>query len=243
MQPKHDISPWDWIGLPLVTVAMVLAAPWLLPDAQTWAAVIDDETGILEVATVVFCLLAIVYGARVLTRADRMPRRMPMFVLLGMLAAFYFGGEECSWGQTYLQWNTPESWAQINQQQETNLHNTSGFFNELPRNIMTGTVFIGGILVPLILKRRLENDDAPESIWYWLLPNYRVTPMAVLAIVSTIPEKLELVEEGSLAGLMLIDPGGELKEYAFAGVMMFYFMSMYHRLRSLSIENSPYGVA
>lgn len=36
---------------------------------------------------------------------------------------FVVGMEEISWGQTYLQWATPESWAAINSQQETTVHN------------------------------------------------------------------------------------------------------------------------
>lgn len=39
------------------------------------------------------------------------------------IALFVVGMEEISWGQTYLQWRTPESWAAINSQQETTVHN------------------------------------------------------------------------------------------------------------------------
>lgn len=36
---------------------------------------------------------------------------------------FVVAMEEISWGQTYLAWETPQSWASINSQQETTLHN------------------------------------------------------------------------------------------------------------------------
>ena len=38
------------------------------------------------------------------------------------LAAFFLGGEEISWGQTYFGWGTPESYREL--AAETNLHNT-----------------------------------------------------------------------------------------------------------------------
>lgn len=48
--------------------------------------------------------------------------RAPAFLLLALL--FVAGaGEEISWGQRIFGWQTPESVAQVNVQQETNLHN------------------------------------------------------------------------------------------------------------------------
>jgi hypothetical protein len=44
------------------------------------------------------------------------------YVVLGV-GLSVVGMEEISWGQTYLQWATPESWAAINSQQETTVHN------------------------------------------------------------------------------------------------------------------------
>ncbi len=44
--------------------------------------------------------------------------------LIGALGSLYIAGEEMSWGQHFFHWNTPEYWAEVNRQQETNLHNT-----------------------------------------------------------------------------------------------------------------------
>ena len=38
------------------------------------------------------------------------------------LAAFFFAGEEISWGQTHIGWGTPEGYREL--AAETNLHNT-----------------------------------------------------------------------------------------------------------------------
>ena len=48
-----------------------------------------------------------------------------IIVTLIAIATIFFAGEEISWGQTYLRWNTPEAIRQITP--ETNLHNLDGF--------------------------------------------------------------------------------------------------------------------
>lgn len=236
MRKLRDITPWDWIGVPALTVSIMLIAPVIYPTRAGWNQAINDEFGILELGTVAYCLIAIVFAALALRRARLMPKPMPAVLVIGLLAALYFGGEECSWGQTYFQWETPEAWAKENHQEETNLHNISGVFNELPRNIMGGAALVGGVILPLALKKRLENDDAPQSFWYWLIPNYRLAPIALLAVLSTVPEKLDAFEPLSYGWYALSEAGGELKEFAFAGVMMFYFMSIHHRAASLSAK-------
>ena len=50
-----------------------------------------------------------------------------------------------SWGQHFFHWNTPEYWAVVNRQQETNLHNTYAVFEKYPRAILEIGVLIGGI--------------------------------------------------------------------------------------------------
>ena len=55
-----------------------------------------------------------------------------------------------SWGQHFFHWNTPEYWALVNRQGETNLHNTYAMFEKWPRAILEIGVFIGGLLVPLV---------------------------------------------------------------------------------------------
>ena len=46
-----------------------------------------------------------------------------IFVSIIAFALIFVGGEEISWGQTYLKWSTPEVLMEINTQQETNVHN------------------------------------------------------------------------------------------------------------------------
>ena len=53
-------------------------------------------------------------------------------------------------GPALFHWNTPDYWAQVDRQGETNLHNTYAVFEKWPRAILEIGVFIGGLLVPLV---------------------------------------------------------------------------------------------
>ncbi len=56
--------------------------------------------------------------------------------IVGALSCLYIAGEEMSWGQHFFHWNTPEYWAEVNRQEETNLHNTYAIFEKTPRSIL-----------------------------------------------------------------------------------------------------------
>jgi hypothetical protein len=68
--------------------------------------------------------------------------------LIAALSCLYIAGEEASWGQHFFHWNTPEYWAVINNQGETNLHNAYLITEGLPRSILGICVAIGGLGVP-----------------------------------------------------------------------------------------------
>jgi hypothetical protein len=103
---------------------------------------------------------------------------------------------------------------------------------------MRFSCIIGGLILPLVLARRLAAPEAPRSFWYWLLPNYRLVPTAFLASVWTLPERLGLVT-GTMAEdcywrLLFREGSGEFMEWCFAVVMMLYFLSIWRRAVHLS---------
>jgi hypothetical protein len=56
------------------------------------------------------------------------PSLMKQLVYLGMAGLFFFGaGEEISWGQRILGFETPETLSEVNRQEEFNLHNLSAW--------------------------------------------------------------------------------------------------------------------
>jgi len=245
----RDVGPLLWLGVPLVTLAII----WLSPvvGRETWDLLIPNEIGFLEIATELFLLPAMVMSVFIFLRRRELPRRFGWLVLLGGLAALYFAGEEISWGQTYFQWRTPEAMAELNKQGETNLHNLElakygpwvdlldDVLSNIPRQTMLLMCLVGGIILPLTLRKRLAA--APQNFWHWAIPTWRIVPAAMLAVGSTIPEKLydAFIKHNpdvpnwprdGYAYMALVDPAGELKEYAFALVILVYIFSIYRRM-------------
>jgi len=233
-----DIHPVLWLGLPAASVLGCVIAPFLVPDPAQWQVVIKEEFGVLQNATVLLLIPAMVLSVLIFLRRRHLPRGVGVVMLLGGLAALYFAGEEISWGQTYFRFKTPDAVKAVNYQQEFNLHNLGKghIFNNIPRQMMLVATLVGGGILPLVLRKRLARADAARSVWFWLIPTWRLVPISLLAAFCTVPEKLLKATigrppEGSYLSLAVMEPGGEFKEYCFAAVMLLYLLSVYIRLR------------
>ena len=239
-----DVSRFLWIGLPVAGIALMLLSPIIVNyDIEVHRVYIArHEFSIIELQTVLFCLVASLLAfLTFFLRRNATVRPMPFFLVLAALAALFFGGEEASWGQHYFGWKTPDSISKVNAQDETNLHNISNAFNNVPRQIMRISCIVGGLILPLVLIKQLADPKAPSSFWYWLLPNYRVVPIAALASFWTLPKHLDLMDGESPDGylrLALKVGSGEFLEWAFAATMMLYCISIWKRAGRRSSETT-----
>lgn len=254
---RRDLHPLLFIGLPIMSLIVIWLAPLL--GYEIWRPIMTEEYGFLETGTVIFLLPAIVLGIILFVKflrnrnlARKTAVTMAIVMLLAGLAALYFAGEEISWGQTWLGFETPEGWAEINEQKEFNLHNlklerygpavdlVDDLLNNIPRQMMLIASIVGGMILPLVMLRFNRKPKIEKSFWYWLIPNWRMVPIATLAACSTVPEKIfkKLLDikfdPDSYVSMAFIDGAGEFKEFCFAMVMMFYVMSIYLRIRSIT---------
>ncbi len=119
-----------WRGAAYATgpaIIFLLAMTYLFDPAFFLTWVIEArgrEYQIVEILTVTSALsasiLMVVWMRREFPHAGAGDRIGILTVGVVALAAFFFGGEEISWGQTWLGWDTPENYLAG----ETNLHNT-----------------------------------------------------------------------------------------------------------------------
>jgi hypothetical protein len=229
---RPDLPPILWLGLPLASVALRLLTPLL--GEERWLHLMTEETGVIEILMVVLLLPATALGVLIFLRRRELPRRVGWLMLAGGLAALYFAGEEASWGQHWLGFGTPKALAEVNEQGEFNVHNTHDIFNNVPRQMMMAATLVGGIILPLALRRRLARPEAPKSVWYWLIPNCRLLLISAMAILLRLPDRLEHVlaapPDDSYLGRAIYRASGEFKEYCFAMVMLFYLLSVYLRM-------------
>ena len=140
---------WWWLGIPLLVAVFTIGSYWLNPGWYD-RVVLPEGCGILELSHFVIPVIGLWIAVRLVF--DPFVRARPFVLtvsIIGALSSFYIAGEEMSWGQHFFHWNTPEYWAEVNRQQETNLHNTYAIFEKTPRSILELGIAIGGLGVPL----------------------------------------------------------------------------------------------
>ena len=118
--------------------------PAIFSDAQLgW---INREDGVLEYAQAGFLLLASAVSLGIALRLRGMRARRAMHAFLALLFFAMFG-EEISWGQRILGFDTPENLKGLNVQNEVNLHNMYGYMFD---HLFILLFFVWGCVVPLL---------------------------------------------------------------------------------------------
>lgn len=198
---------WLWIPIAFVLVQIGLersAAPEVLSALMS-------ENGPHELFQFFIMLAAALVSADMLCqRPWKISPWFTVWVLLAAVACIYIAGEEISWGQQFLKWQTPDFWNGVNDQQETNIHNTSSWFDQKPRLIlMIGTV-VGAIIIPLL--RKYKPGLVPEKFAI-------IYPPATLGLLAVLLVGTNLLNHFD-GGLMA--RSSEIEE-----VFLFYFMLLY----------------
>lgn len=218
----QGLPRWLWLWFPPLLLLIIVPLKILAPTFyNVW---IDGELGLIELATPVVSIAGAIVGFVLLRRAALLPtRRIRIWVLLVSLGCVYFAGEELSWGQHLFGWSTPAYLEEVNDQEETNLHNISSWFDQKPRMLLEFWVLIGGVVWPLL--RRPTTPPGRDSYWFW--PTIEVLPSAALAILIRLPERLK-----SLFGIEQLPLElrfSEPQEYYFALFLLIYLASMLRR--------------
>ena len=209
----------------LVPIAVAIL-PFALYAATGTDRALVGEMGIIENMTVLFLLVAISFAVRSLVHMGRrqdIPGVLRPWLVLMILGSVYFAGEELSWGQHIIGWNTSEYWSRVNDQGETNFHNTSFLLDQFPRTLLTIAVLLGGALAPIYRKFRGIELNRMRA-WYWVLPTIECLPAASLVLLYR-----------PIVFLLGVDfvPTGEVKETAIALFILVYLDSVRSRLRPL----------
>lgn len=225
--PCGDRLPtWLWLWFPPLLLLVIIPLKIFAPAFYTLR--IDGELGLIELATPIISIAGAVVGFQLMRIASTLPtRRIRIWVLLTTLGCVYFAGEELSWGQHLFGWGTPEYIEAVNDQEETNLHNMSSWFDQKPRMLLEFWVLIGGVIWPLIGR----SAGAPDQDRYWFWPTIEVLPTAILAILIRLPERIK-----SLFGIEQLPLElrfSEPQEYYFALFLLIYLASIRMRLGAL----------
>jgi hypothetical protein len=193
IRPAHDrgdisaLAVWIACGLLYaVLMAMVFFAPGLLRGSG-----FDTEFGLVEQLQNLVLAVSLALAIWTLFTANTTPMRAWLgLVVLGLV---YLLGEEISWGQHYFGWDTGGVFANINDQGETNFHNTEGgWLDQKPRAVLLLGMILGTIVHPLVKWAR-KGRGLFDNPW-WLAPTLASLAPVVFSQVAALPKRLDVLE-------------------------------------------------
>jgi hypothetical protein len=214
---------------------------WFFPEVAEVLLVKDfpGGAGAVEQFTELFLFLGLLLAVPVFFKYRRnIPDRiLQTWFVLWLLGTFYFLGEEVSWGQWWFGWDTPEAWAEINRQDETNIHNISSWFSEKPRLMLELFIYSGGFLIPLFypkVEKRLELK-APLATWVkWAVPAPAcIAPAAFLLFTRLL--RLFFVDYRVLEFFA----DGEFREMLIAWFILWYLLGLCQKAIPPDEEPTP----
>lgn len=226
-------------ALPLTLLLLPYVLHATLEDAGFF---FNKESGLLENITVILLAIAIfitLKGFQTVATSDwaqPLKKTSQAWLILYCLGCIYFLGEEISWGQHLFDWATPDSWADINDQNETNLHNTYAIFDQIPRAIMTLGIVVFGFFYPIF-----SNQKQPQTSQGQLAPHF----FPGKACVITAATILFISVHDKIYGLFgtsvpeIIDIGdGEVKECLIALFILVYIVELSDRWRTARYDSA-----
>ncbi|MBP7704126.1 MAG: hypothetical protein KA105_02430 [Caulobacter sp.] len=177
--------------LPLYSLLITLVVgAILIPWPKTARVWLSGETGIIELATVIFALWGAWVAALIVKDRRLLPH--PLLALwfgLFTVALFFLAGEEASWGQSWFHWDTPADYAAINRQGETNLHNLSSLTEALPKTALVLAALVGGIIWPIRAWAAKTGPYLGKGWFSWIWPSALIWPAAALTVIFRVLER------------------------------------------------------
>lgn len=221
------MSRFWYLWVPLVTaIATLLIAGIDRPFFRKWFE--SEQTGLFEFLHFLLPIITALIAIKCLFHPYVRKNGFLIFWFsLMAIGGIYLGGEEASWGQHYAGWTTPDFWVGVNDQQETNLHNTSFLLDQYPRAILKVGIAIGALIIPWMLLNR--PDKLPRQFDF-IYPPLAMVPLALLVFATEIYNKLRGEVSWTIVKLVR---GGEFQETFISWCLVFYAFSLLWRLQKI----------
>lgn len=218
----YDLGRGLTLWLPLAFLLVVLVPSAI--STEWYMAYLHGELGFVENVQVAVLAAAVFAVLVILARPARLSKGLFLWSFLILLGLVYILGEEISWGQHYFGWSTPEEWAAINKQEETNLHNTSSFLNQRPRALLEVILFL--LLVVYFVKPRFL-PKLPQG-FTWLVPTRDLLPTAALVVLSKVPDRM--LDAGFDFGTLSAVRYSEIQEVYIYYAFVLYLLTLRRRI-------------
>ena len=142
-----------------------------------------QENGFIENLSSLFLFIAIIFlfKARNLYRDIKF---INIFLIIKILALIYFLGEEISWGQHFFKWTSPDFFKNANIQGETNIHNISNLFDQVPRTLV---IIWCSLTVPITLLIN-KSQKINENLLKILCPDKNLKFLSIILLFFILPD-------------------------------------------------------
>ncbi len=183
-------SVWLWcIPLPLL---IQLGARQLCPQGEFFSKWIESESGLIENLTAVLLIPATIFAVGLALRFYRQLGIIYLFwFFLVALVCFGFAGEEISWGQHWLGWQSPDYFVAHNRQGETNFHNLNIHLGRIIKSILTLAIIVGGLIMPFRRRMRSHEYTAKERFLDVVTPTVVCVPAAAFVFGVRLIERFK----------------------------------------------------
>jgi len=223
----------DWRFSP-VTVAIICILPLIVAFLGASTALMGKpayklftgEDGIAETLQVIFYLSSLIMSLIASFRFWRSGEKLIGLLYLGLAGALLFLiGEEISWGQRIFGWETSESLAAVNKQEETNLHNVYGVGSTFKWIQMLVGAY--GAILPLLVWQWNRLQPYRSRLWA-IIPHYTLIGYFALMFVWRLYRNLL---EPPQDFYFVVSEYNEVLELALA---LGFFMFLVFQMRRLS---------
>tara|TARA_B100000965_G_C19577000_1_gene751763 strand:+ start:49 stop:981 length:933 start_codon:yes stop_codon:yes gene_type:complete len=141
-----------------------------------------SENGFIENLQVLFLFISIILLIKI--NLQTKIKFINFFLTFKVFFLIYYLGEEISWGQHFFEFKTPEILMSLNNQNETNLHNISNLFDQLPRGLVFIWCSLSIILVKIIEKKINFNSNLKKLI----VPNIKLIYVSFFLLILSAPD-------------------------------------------------------
>ncbi|MBI1300709.1 MAG: hypothetical protein GC137_03530 [Alphaproteobacteria bacterium] len=222
MSLNYPVSKIYWLWLPIIMIFIQIVIE--LSFSNNVLAKIHSENGPHELLQFLIMVCAFLVSAAILLKSDLIGKLwLKIWVGIATICCFYVSVEEVSWGQHFLEWGTPEYWANLNDQGETNIHNISSWLDQKPRILLEVGVVIGGLIIPAINK--IKPNILPKEFTI-------IYPHPVLSITAGLFLILKIIDKAQDRNIFLFERVSEVQE-----LYIFYFVLLYMFILRQRINN------
>lgn len=213
MTQRSSLDPIWYLWVPAIFMVFQVVLEFTLP--RDVLAAVHSEWGPHETLQFAVIAVAFLIAFTSVMRIDWATQKyLGIWLSIASVCCLFVAGEEVSWGQHVFEWQSSEFWHSVNDQGETNLHNTSSWLDQKPRLLLYIGIMVGGIVIPCLA--RWKPSWLPEQLEV-IYPSGRLMLVAFLVIIPHMIEKL-----GDTIGLPMFVRVSEVQE-----LYMFYFVLLY----------------